>query len=259
MADVETRRPVALRTLPGVELAAAGTWRASTGETTFTVADLANAVAALDCPGVRNPVLKLGHDEEDSTGGVRWDGEPAVGWIANMRLSDSGVKLLGDYTGVPDWLAEVMPSAYPDRSIEIYRPFRCQIGHEHPSVITAVALLGVSRPGVGVLQSLQDVYAAFTVTDGQNKADATAHVQAVVPVRLTARRPAVVLSREPNAAELAAGTDFERMQTQWEDRLDDLLADWPEVTAEQRDDLTAQVRDAVDAGATDRLGNLTVD
>lgn len=159
---VAVPQSVVLKNIPGIELAAVGTWRSVTGETTFTRDDLADAVAALDCPGVRNPVLKLGHDEPDSTGGVRWDGEPAVGWIDNMRLSADGAKIVGDYLGVPAWLVDAMPSAYPDRSIEIYRPFRCQIGHFHPSVITAVALLGVMAPGIGVLRSLQDVQALYT-------------------------------------------------------------------------------------------------
>ena len=88
MTDVEVRRPVALRVIPGVELAAIGTWKASTGETTFTHDDFVDAVAALECPGVRNPVLKLGHDEEDSTSGVRWDGEPAVGWIGRASCRE---------------------------------------------------------------------------------------------------------------------------------------------------------------------------
>ncbi len=272
MADVEVRRAVPLRTLPGIELAAAGTWRASTGETTFTVEDLAGAIAALDCPGVRNPVLKLGHDEEDSTGGVRWDGEPAVGWIANMRLDESGVKLLGDYTGVPEWLAEVMPSAYPDRSIEIYRPFRCQIGHWHPSVITAVALLGVMPPGVGVLKSLQDVYAAFTVTDGTTKTAATALVQVTLPVDVShqadvghaaaagvSKRPPLVLRRDPTPVEMSAATDFAAVQTAWEDELDALIEEWQEaVTPAARAEVLEQVEATVEAEDFSQLGALAI-
>jgi hypothetical protein len=261
--DVAVRKAVALRTLPGVELAAVGTWRASTGETTFTTADLADAVSALDCPGIRNPVLKLGHSEEDSTSGVRWDGEPAVGWISNMRMNDSLTKLIGDYTGVPDWLAEVMPSAYPDRSIEIYRPFRCQIGHWHPSVITAVALLGVMPPGVGVLQSLQDVYAAFTVTDGETKAEASAPaVQVSVPIRLAAparERPPLVLRRQPTVTELTAGTDFAAVQTQWENDLDELIAEWDDaVTPAARQEVLDQIEALTEDGAYDKLGALTI-
>jgi hypothetical protein len=273
MTDVEIRKAVPLRTLPAIELAAVGTWRASTGETTFTVRDFADAVAALDCPGVRNPVLKLGHDEEDSTGGVRWDGEPAVGWIANMRMNESGTKLIGDYTGVPDWLADVMPSAYPDRSIEIYRPFRCQIGHWHPSVITAVALLGVMPPGVGVLRSMQDVYAAFTVTDAAgDKAEATAPVAVTLPLRVSHRadaghaaasrvteRPPLVLRRNPTPTEMNAATDFAAVQTAWEDELDALIAEWREaVTPAERKEVLEQIEELTEAGAYDQLGALTI-
>ena len=189
MTDVEIRQPVPLRTVPNIELAAIGTWKASTGTTTFTEADFLNAVSALDCPGVRNPVVKLGHAEADSTSGVRWDGEPSLGWVANMRYDADG-KLRGDLTGMPAWLADpqgdglsVLAAAYPDRSIEIYRPFVCQIGHSHPAVITALALVGVSPPGVGVLKSMQDVYAAWTEP---LPADVKATLTTTVAARLSA-------------------------------------------------------------------------
>ena len=68
-----------LATIPSVELVQAGQWDLGTGRVTFTRNDLAAAVAALDCPAVHRPVLKLGHDEPMPNGGVRWDGEPAVG------------------------------------------------------------------------------------------------------------------------------------------------------------------------------------
>lgn len=255
MADqVEVRTPVPLRTIPGVELAAIGTWKASTGETTFTPEDFDHAVAALQCPGIRNPVIKLGHQEDDSTGGVRWDGEPAVGWVANMRFDDDG-KMRGDLKGVPAWLADpddsgvsVLAAAYPDRSIEIYRPFECQIGHLHPSVITALSLLGVSAPGVGVLKSMQDVYATFT----QEK------VAAAAPVPVMVRLAAPDEPREPNAHETRARVDFAADQKDWQDALDALLEQWPAITADQRAELTAQVEQAVDADDHDGLGALII-
>jgi hypothetical protein len=254
MTDVEIRQPVPLRTLPGVELAAIGTWKASTGETTFTADDFAHAVAALDCPGVRNPVLKLGHAEDDSTSGVRWDGEPAVGWVANMRFDDDG-KMRGDFTGMPAWLADpdgnglsVLASAYPDRSIEIYRPFVCQIGHQHPAVITAVALLGVYAPGVGVLKSMQDVYATFT----QPVAPAPAKAAMLSTSVNLAAAP-----RDPSDVEKRAGTDFAALDATWRKALDDLIEQWPDVSAAQRDELAAQISAAVDDNP-DHLGDLTV-
>lgn len=259
MTDVEIRKPVPLRSVPGVELAAVGTWAASTGVTTFTPEDLTNAVAALECPGVRNPVIKLGHHEPDSTSGVRWDGEPALGWIGNMHMD--GPKLVGDYMGMPEWLTATdengmaaLASAYPDRSIEIRRPFVCQIGHAHPSVITAVALLGVYAPGVGVLKSMQDVYAAYTEPMSAD----LARLAGVEPAKLgTTVRLAAVEQRDPTADEVAAGIDFAAAQQQWADALDTLLDQWPDIAEAQRAELAAQVEQAVDDDP-DALGTLAV-
>lgn len=259
MADVQVRQPVPLRTLHGIELAAVGTWDASTGTTTFTEDDFLNAIAALDCPGVRNPVIKLGHQEPDSTGGVRWDGEPAVGWIANMRMD--GAKIVGDFTGMPAWLADadenglsVLAAAYPDRSIEIYRPFECQIGHLHPSVISAVSLLGVAPPGVGVLKSMQDVYAAFTQQEGLSPVakSAAATRRIATTVTLAAAEP-----REPTAIEQQSGTDFAALAEQWSTAVDDLVDNWADIDTAQRAELSAQISDAVD-NDPDHLGTLAV-
>jgi hypothetical protein len=157
MADVTVPVAPPLATLPNVELIHTGTWNISTGEWTVTVDDLASAVAAMECPAVRRPVLKLGHTDP------RFDGEPAVGWVANMATAENGRALVGDYTGMPGWLGDVIASAYPDRSVEGAYDFHCQLGHTHPFVLTAVALLGVVQPGVGTLESLQDVATLYGV------------------------------------------------------------------------------------------------
>lgn len=263
MAEIEVRRRIALRNVPGVELAAAGRWHASTGWTTFTQEDLVNAVAALDCPGVRNPVIKLGHQEEDSTSGVRWDGEPAVGWIGNMRLE--GAKLVGDYMGMPEWLTEadengnsVLASAYPDRSIEMWRPFVCQIGHNHPAVVTALSLLGAERPGVGVLKSMQDVYALFTEPPSGDDviSQLSASFSQIGSKRLSTT-VRLAATREPTPVERRSGTDFGEVAAQWSGALADLLDAWPEeVTAPQADLLAAQVAETV-ADEPDALGSIT--
>lgn len=133
-----------------VELVRTGTWQLSTGECQFSREDLAAAISALDCPAVHRPHIKIGHVDP------RWDGEPALGWVANLGLANSGNTLVGDLVGMPAWLGDVAASAYPQRSVEGLRNYRCQIGHRHPLVITAVALLGVTPPGVGTLASLQD-------------------------------------------------------------------------------------------------------
>jgi hypothetical protein len=192
MTDVIVPNRPVLVTIPNVDLIQAGRWDISTGQFNVTSADLYAAVAALDCPAVRNPVLKLGHTDP------RFDGEPAVGWVGSMAVTDDGTTLVGDYCGLPAWLGEVMASAYPDRSMEGWHGYRCQIGHEHPFVMTAVALLGVTPPGIGTLESLQDVAALYGVAASiETSTDAE-------PFALTLKGSAV-----PNSARVAASATVE--------------------------------------------------
>lgn len=157
---VDVPEAPALATIPSVEIASVGYWNISNAMDWHPSADdLAAAVAALDCPAVRRPALKFGHT------GTPGEGDPSIGLIDALRLSEDGQTLVGDYVGVPSWLASadtegrsVIASAYPDRSGEFERDYVCQLGHTHPFVVHAVALLGVMRPGIGTLESLYDLY-----------------------------------------------------------------------------------------------------
>lgn len=157
MADVTVPAAPALSRIPNVELIHTGTWSISTGVWTVTPEDITNAVAALQCPAVGRPILKLGHTDP------RFDGEPAVGYISNVAATKQGHTLVGDYEGMPGWLGDVIASAYPNRSVEGEYDFRCSLGHTHPFVLTGVALLGVTPPGIGTLDSLQDIAALYGV------------------------------------------------------------------------------------------------
>lgn len=143
-------RPI-LRDLPDVELLKVGSWPASTGQFDCTPADLAACVAAFQAPSVRKPVIKLGHVDP------RFDGEPAVGFVDNLRLGDNGSTLVGDLRGLPAWLADICASAFPDRSIEGQFGMVDQTGRRHDFALTGLALLGVSPPAVGTLTSLNDI------------------------------------------------------------------------------------------------------
>lgn len=149
-------RPL-LRKVPDVELLKVGEWPLATGTCTFTTEDLAAAVRAAQAPSVSRPVIKLGHDDP------RFSGEPAVGFVDNLRLSEDGSTLVGDLCGVPGWLADIMPSAYPRRSIEGQFNYRDQAGTVHPFALTGLALLGVTPPAVGTLATLRDVAALYEV------------------------------------------------------------------------------------------------
>lgn len=172
-ADVELCRR------DGIELVRTGNWTASTGKWNPTREDILSAVKAQECPAVRRPRLKLGHTDERFNG----DGEPSLGWFENLRAGDGGHTLLGDQVALP-WLNQVQAAAYPDRSIEGAYRYRCGLGHEHPFVLTAVALLGVTPPAVSTLKSVQDlpgmlgVAAAVEVPDGAERVAVTVYAVA---------------------------------------------------------------------------------
>ena len=170
-------RPV-LRDVPDVELLKVGEGPASTGTLQVTAADLAAAVRAAQASSVARPVIKLGHTDP------RFDGEPAVGFVDNLRLSQDGSTLVGDLRGLPAWLADILPSAYPNRSIEGSFNYRDQTGVIHAFALTGLALLGVSPPAVGTLSTLRDVAALYDVAAGRDGPDAGA--VAIMPDKVMA-------------------------------------------------------------------------
>ena len=143
------------RTVRDVELAKVGSWEISTGDWAVTRADLQSAVDAHRAGVLRKPIVKLGHTD------ARFDGEPAFGYIDDLRLADSGNTLIGDLV-LPAWLAAAAPMHYPDRSVEALQGYQAPDGRRWPLVLTAVALLGATAPGIDTLASLQDLVAAST-------------------------------------------------------------------------------------------------
>jgi hypothetical protein len=162
--------PIALSNVPGVELVRTGQWSASTGVSTITRDDLAQAVAAMACPAVRDPVIKLGHTDP------RFDGQPAVGRVTNMSVAND-CSLVGDLTGMPGWLGPVLASAYPSRSIEGQWNYRCSVGHVHPFVITGLALLGAAEPAIGSLDDIAELWSPTTEVTMGKKIAAAATVE----------------------------------------------------------------------------------
>ena len=148
---------VNLVTVPDVELMRTGKWDLSTGEWECTDKEITAAIDAHDKGLLRKPVIRIGHNDP------RFSGDPAVGWIDNLRASDDGQALIGDMVGVPEWLAEILPSAYPSRSIEGLYDYTAPDGSSHDFVLTGLALLGATKPGVESLQSLQDVARLYDI------------------------------------------------------------------------------------------------
>lgn len=137
-------------TIRGVELVRAGTWWASTGRVRITPEHLEAMVAAAGDAEVDQAPVKLGHTTEP--------GQPALGWVENLRVSDDGMTLLGDLVDVPAGFARIMPSAYRRRSIEIKWGVRTASGQRHAAALTGLALLGVQEPAVKGLADLVDLY-----------------------------------------------------------------------------------------------------
>lgn len=217
MAEVTVPQAPPLVNLYDVELMHAGSWDLSSGPATFTTGDFAAAIGALDCPAVRNPVIKLGHTD------ARFDGEPAVGWVGNLRGTNDGRTLAGDLMGLPGWLAQVdssgnsmLFSAYPDRSIEGIYDYRCQIGHTHPFVVTALALLGVFPPGIGTLTSLQDIASLYYGVDfAASLASAAGTPVAVTVHAKTAHAKEATAMPNPNPPQVAAGVTSEDVRRKY--------------------------------------------
>lgn len=153
--------------IPGVELVRAGTWNASTGRVTISKADLADMATASRDTTVDAAPIKLGHIDP------RFDGEPALGWVKNLRLSSDGSTLIGDLVEVPSQLADILSTAYPRRSVEIAWGTKATDGSRRGAILTGLALLGVAAPAVKGLADVYRTAAADTDIDGHTVALAT--------------------------------------------------------------------------------------
>lgn len=145
-----------LVSVEGVEIVQTGIeYPLASGPHTFTVEDLQDAVDAQNDPAIKQPRLRLGHEGLNDPD---WDGEPAIGVVSNMRLEQSGHKIVGDYENIPEWLALALPSAYPGRSIDGEVGVVTNTGNSWGLVITGLALLGVRWPGVSTLEDIKALY-----------------------------------------------------------------------------------------------------
>lgn len=138
--------------LVGVELARPGTWDLARGKQTFTEQMLRDAADFYAASGAQRIPLGFGHRD------ARFDGEPAFGWLANVRFAqdDTGPVLLGDLVDMDDWVAAAAPDRWPHRSIEGVMGVTFN-GREYGLALTRLALLGATPPGIPVLKSLSDV------------------------------------------------------------------------------------------------------
>jgi hypothetical protein len=175
--------------IPGVELVRVGLHEISTGTWAVSRQDLADAVAAYKAGITSDPVIKLGH-EGPLAGGV-----PALGRVRNLRTTQTGDVLVGDFVDVPRALAAVMPKAWPQRSVEGLVDFVADDGSSYGFVVSAVALLGAVRPGVDSLADIGDVCALYGIAAGAGRRVVVASVPPRVGAPDPDRARAVVVAR----------------------------------------------------------------
>jgi hypothetical protein len=160
--DLQQSKPL-LTTVPDVQIVKTGIeYPLSSGPCTFTPDDLAAAVAAQSDPSIPQPRIWIGHPDDkrihgERSGGVP-SGEPAVGKVTDMRLTEDGHCIVGDLTGVPVWLSNILASAFPSRSIEGRFNLKTPTGKQHRLVINGLALLGVTWPGVLTIDDIASLY-----------------------------------------------------------------------------------------------------
>lgn len=143
---------VNLVTVRDRELMKVGNWKVRSGHDFKVTPELIKAAVAAHEAGVlRKPTIRIGHGDE------RFSGDPAMGFVDNLRISEDGDTLYGDLLGVPQGFAEIMPSAYPSLSIEGMYDYTAADGTTHDFVLTGLALLGATAPGISDLKSVQDV------------------------------------------------------------------------------------------------------
>jgi hypothetical protein len=190
--------------LEGVELGTAGMeWPASTGPFTLTMEHIADVVtAANDDPHVVVPRVKLGHTS--TINGVAQtvdpfrdlgDAAPVFGRIINLRTTNEGAVLLGDYVDVPRWLAEGMPSLFPNRSGEWYPDVTTEGGKHYSMVLAAVACLGAFGPGITDLEDLVRLATEGPTIDPAQSAGARSTVPPSQPASHTSVSVGVIRDR----------------------------------------------------------------
>ena len=141
-------------TFPGVELVAVGDWSGVKGKGKVDAEDIVDMIAAANDPMIDASPLKFGHFS--SLG----DGEPAPGWVENIRANEDGTKAVGDFVNVPPKLVPLIRDGFRRRSVELKHNVAGTGGRIYKSSLKALALLGVAPPAVKGLNELAETYAS---------------------------------------------------------------------------------------------------
>jgi len=149
----------------GVELARPGTWQLRTGTQSFSEQMLRDAADFFAATGGAPIPLGFGHRDQ------RFDGDPAVGWVSNIRYEedDDGPVLLGDLVDMDDWVSAAAPTRWPNRSVEGFVDLDFQ-DRRYGLALNRVALLGATPPAMPNLKSLRDLQALVAAAAAESNA-----------------------------------------------------------------------------------------
>jgi hypothetical protein len=147
-----SKSPPRLKSVRGVEIFAAGTYRGRR----YTVPELDQIVRNFYRLGPRglkllNPPAVIGHEETQEF--LERTDLPAAGWLRNLRRR--GDILVGDFAEVPASVANLIDSrAYRKVSAEIYDDFKDDFENGYGMAIRRIALLGGEIPQVKRLEDI---------------------------------------------------------------------------------------------------------
>lgn len=152
---------MAIITVPDVEICQTGIeYPLMSGPWTPTEEDLLHAVQSQDDPAIQSPRVGLGHIDPRFNN-PEFDGQPAFGKVTSLRLANQNQTLVGDFV-VPEWIGELMPIAWPSRSLEAARGVETVTGHKWNVVLTSVKLLGIMLPGITTIDDIPLMYGTTT-------------------------------------------------------------------------------------------------
>lgn len=165
MTLIEISEFVTVERIPVLETGIA--YPASTGPFTCTLEMLEEAVLSQQDPHIKPPRIKIGHSDNpinddiqdlwDELNGERDESKPALGSILNLDIEENAI-LVGDFYGMPAWLAAILETAYPARSIEGGHWKNEANGKDYAFMLEAVSFLGVVGPGCTSLADLQELF-----------------------------------------------------------------------------------------------------
>lgn len=141
---------------------------ASTGPFSVTSAMIEEVLLSQEDPHIVPPRIKIAHADNPINADLqnlfeelnmeRDASKPSFGTILNMRAENAGQTLIGDWYGLPAWLAAILETAYPARSIEGGAWRNEANSKEYSFMLEAVSLLGIVGPGCTSLSDLQEYF-----------------------------------------------------------------------------------------------------